>query len=223
MLIKKSAVDWEATVFINLKEFPTHRGGSDPFSFDITDALKDGKNELLVRVWDPTDSCSHPLGKQVSKRGGIWYTTVTGIWKSVWLEPVEKDTHIRAIRVSPDVDKGEVEFVVDVVGAGDQVSFFFTSGRRHTIWTGDWSSDVCSSDLIQKPGVSQRFEYRTLEPLGDVHLLFRSVVKSRGDDKAAHMFGSDYLWQIMHVASKVALRSEERRVGKESLTRITMF
>src|SRR5437016_5893785 len=76
-------------------------------------------------------------------------------------------------------------------------------GDIHAIWPRQSSS--FNEELLEKPGVSQRFEYRTLEPLGDVHLLFRSVVKSRGDDKAAHMFGSDYLWQITHDASKVAL------------------
>src|SRR5262245_2841580 len=130
VLLHFEAVDWQTTVFLNGKELTllndkdsdTHRGGNTPFSFDITDALKEGKNELLVRVWDPTDTGAQPRGKQVSKPGGIWYTSVTGIWQTVWLEPVEKDTHIRAIRVTPDVDKGEVEFVVDVVGMGDLVS-----------------------------------------------------------------------------------------------------
>ena len=65
MLLNFGAVDWESTVFVNGKEFGTHKGGYDPFSFDITDALKDGKNELVVRVWDPTDAGSQPRGKQV--------------------------------------------------------------------------------------------------------------------------------------------------------------
>jgi hypothetical protein len=116
ILLHFQAVDWETTVFVNGKELPVHRGGFDPFEFDITDALKDGSNELIVKVWDPTDTAAQPRGKQVSKPGGIWYTPVTGIWQTVWLEPVEQDAHIRAVRVTPDVDKGEVEFVVDVVG-----------------------------------------------------------------------------------------------------------
>jgi hypothetical protein len=121
VLLHFEAVDWEATVFVNGKEFGTHTGGSDPFSFDITDALKAGKNELLVRVWDPTDTGAQPRGKQVSKPGGIWYTPVSGIWQTVWLEPVAKDAHIRSVRVTPDVDKGEVEFLVEAAGIGDQV------------------------------------------------------------------------------------------------------
>jgi hypothetical protein len=117
-------VDWHTTVLVNGKEMTPlgskdedfHSGGSDPFSFNITDALKPGKNELLVRVWDPTDGGVQPRGKQVSKPGGIWYTPVTGIWQTVWLEPVPKDAYIKSVRVTPDVDKGEVEFVVEVVG-----------------------------------------------------------------------------------------------------------
>src|SRR2546428_170780 len=73
----------------------------------------------------------------------------------------------------------------------------------HAIWPPQSSS--FNEELLEELGVAQRFEYRTLEPLGDVNLLFGSVVKSCGDDKAAHMFGSDYLWQIMHDASKAAL------------------
>jgi beta-galactosidase/beta-glucuronidase len=125
VLLHFEAVDWEATVLVNGKELGTHKGGSDPFSFDLTDALKEGKNELVVRVWDPTDAGAQPRGKQVSKPGGIWYTPVSGIWQTVWLEPV-RETHIQAVKITPDVDKSEVEFVVDVVGkfAGEGASVF---------------------------------------------------------------------------------------------------
>jgi hypothetical protein len=77
VLLHFEAVDWETTVFINNREVGQHKGGFDPFSFDITDLLKDGENDLAVRVWDPTDAGSQPRGKQVSKPGGIWYTPVT--------------------------------------------------------------------------------------------------------------------------------------------------
>ncbi len=78
----------------------------------------------------------------------------------------------------------------------------------HAIWPRQSSS--FNEELLEKLGVSQRFEYRTLEPLGNVNLLFRSVVKSRGDDKAAHMFGSNYLWQITHTQSKGSIRFNGR-------------
>jgi len=118
VLLHFEAVDWEATVFVNGKELGTHKGGSDAFSFDITDALKEGKNELLVRVWDPTDAGAQPRGKQVSKPGGIWYTPVTGIWQTVWMEPVP-DAWIAGIRVSTDIEKGEVTVSVEARGMLD--------------------------------------------------------------------------------------------------------
>ena len=113
VLLHFQAVDWEATVFVNGRQLGTHRGMSEPFTFDITDALKDRKGELIVRVWDPTDTASQPRGKQVSKPSGIWYTPVTGIWQTVWMEPVPDPRpgtmYVKNIRLTPDVDKGEVE------------------------------------------------------------------------------------------------------------------
>lgn len=115
-LLHFGAVDWEATVFVNGKELGTHRGGNDPFSFDITDALEPGENELVVRVWDPTDSGAQPRGKQVSNPHGIWYTPVSGIWQTVWLEPVP-EMSIAGVVATPDIDKDEVEFRIEARGA----------------------------------------------------------------------------------------------------------
>ena len=89
MLLHFGAVDLEATVWVNGKEIGQHRGGYDGFSFDITDALYPfDPNEMVVAVWDPTDAGTQPRGKQVRKPGGIWYTPTSGIWQTVWLEPV---------------------------------------------------------------------------------------------------------------------------------------
>src|SRR5262245_30748121 len=126
VLLNFQAVDWEATVFVNGKELGTHRGMSDPFSFDITDALKDGKGELVLRVWDPTDDGAQPRGKQVKRPGGIWYTPVTGIWQTVWMEPVPNPgpgtLYVKNVRFSPDVDKGEVEVLVEINAPSPNVS-----------------------------------------------------------------------------------------------------
>lgn len=102
------AVDWETSVRINGKELGTHRGGYDPFSFDVTGTLhKKGLQEIVISVLDPTDSGYQPRGKQVQKPGGIWYTAVTGIWQTVWLEPVP-DMHVQSLRIIPDIDKHEI-------------------------------------------------------------------------------------------------------------------
>lgn len=116
VLLHFGAVDWEATVWVNGKEMGTHRGGYDPFSFDITDALKDsGRQEIVLSVWDPTDAGSQPRGKQVRKPNGIWYTAVTGMWQTVWLEPVPK-TYISRLILEPDIDTATLKLQVEIGG-----------------------------------------------------------------------------------------------------------
>jgi hypothetical protein len=117
VLLHFGAVDCEATVFVNGKEVGTHRGGSDPFTFDLTDHLRPGANEIVVRVWDPTDRGAQPRGKQVMNPHGIWYTPVTGIWQTVWLEPV-RPAHITRVVFTPDIDRNEVEVLVEASGPG---------------------------------------------------------------------------------------------------------
>jgi beta-galactosidase/beta-glucuronidase len=102
VLLNFEAVDWETTVWVNGLKVGSHRGGYDPFSFDITPALKKrGEQEIVLAVWDPTDDAAQPRGKQVRNPRGIWYTAVTGIWRTVWLEPVN-DLHIRSLHITPD-------------------------------------------------------------------------------------------------------------------------
>jgi hypothetical protein len=116
VLLHFGAVDWDTRVWVNGKKVGDHRGGYDAFSFDITAALKkSGDQELVVGVWDPTDKGTQPRGKQVLKPGGIMYTPTTGIWQTVWLEPVAA-TSIESLTITPDVDKGEVR--VSVRGRG---------------------------------------------------------------------------------------------------------
>lgn len=106
VLLHFGAVDWDATVWVNGKQVGTHRGGYDPFTFDITDAMRtSGPQEIVVSVWDPTDAGWQPRGKQVRKPESIWYTAVTGIWQTVWLEPVS-GAGIMQFQLTPDVDAG---------------------------------------------------------------------------------------------------------------------
>ena len=105
MLLHFGAVDWLCDVYVNGTKVGTHQGGYDPFSFDITSALKKGnQQELAVRVWDPSDDGPQPRGKQVKRPNSIWYTPVTGIWQTVWLEPVPQ-TYIVSTRQTPDINK----------------------------------------------------------------------------------------------------------------------
>ena len=104
VLLHFGAVDWKADVWVNGVCVGTHTGGFTPFEFDITAALKKGDNELKVRVWDPTDAGCQPRGKQVNRPEGIWYTPVSGIWQTVWLEAVPQQ-YIRNIRTTPDLDR----------------------------------------------------------------------------------------------------------------------
>lgn len=105
LLLNFDAVDWRTDVWVNGNYVGQHEGGYSPFSLDITDALlPDSCQELVVRVWDPTDSGYQPRGKQVSEPRSIWYSPVTGIWQTVWLEPVNP-THIHSFCVTPDLDQ----------------------------------------------------------------------------------------------------------------------
>lgn len=101
------AVDWKAEVFINDIKIGTHTGGYTPFNFDITPYLKSGEQKLVVKVWDGTDKGYQPRGKQVSDPNGIWYTPVTGIWQTVWLEPVN-EKHIESVKTIPCIDKNRL-------------------------------------------------------------------------------------------------------------------
>jgi len=113
------AVDWKASVWVNGVQVGSHQGGYTPFTCDITNALTaKGPQEIVVSVWDPTDSGFQPRGKQVHNPHGIWYTPTTGIWQTVWMEPVPK-THIQSFRVTPDIDQQQVRIAVQTnQGAG---------------------------------------------------------------------------------------------------------
>ncbi|MGH7131325.1 MAG: sugar-binding domain-containing protein [Phycisphaerales bacterium] len=110
------AVDWQARVKVNGREIGEHSGGYAPFQFDITDALKEGENELTVSVTDPTDTGGQPRGKQWLKPHGIWYTPTSGIWQTVWLEPVEHTGWVKSIKIQPNAAEGWVEITADVDG-----------------------------------------------------------------------------------------------------------
>jgi len=111
LLLHFGAVDWQATVFINGHEVGAHTGGYTTFTFDITTKLKKGENELLLKVFDPTDQGIGPHGKQVLNPHDIYYTATSGIWQTVWLEAVPAAC-IQEIQLTPDIDKQELDATV---------------------------------------------------------------------------------------------------------------
>lgn len=129
VLLHFGAVDWKADIWVNDVKAGSHTGGYTPFSIDITDALKSGENSLTVRVWDGTDTGFQPRGKQVRKPSGIWYTSVTGIWQTVWLEPVPEQ-HIRNLRTTPDLDAGCIRILAEGVDRGVVEVSLSADGRR---------------------------------------------------------------------------------------------
>ncbi len=135
VLLHFGAVDWRCAVTVNGKKVGEHTGGYDPFTFDITDALRaDAKQqELAVLVTDPSDANWQPRGKQVNEPKGIWYTPTTGIWQTVWLETVPAAS-IANLTIVSDVDAGKVRITVTGRGTrdGDTVEIAVL-GREHTI------------------------------------------------------------------------------------------
>jgi beta-galactosidase/beta-glucuronidase len=121
ILLHFDAVDWQTTVWINNKEVGINRGGYSSFYFDISDYIKMGNdNDLIVSVWDPTDKGTQERGKQVLNPGGIYYNAISGIWQTVWLEPVPK-TFIKYIQITPYIDEEtlRLSFEVDNLQAND--------------------------------------------------------------------------------------------------------
>jgi beta-galactosidase/beta-glucuronidase len=109
VILHFGAVDWETDVWVNDIKVGNHTGGYTPFSFDITAALNaKGDNRLTVRVWDPTDESFQARGKQNIKPHGIWYTPVSGIWQTVWLEPVAGQ-YIQTLKITPNIDNGTLK------------------------------------------------------------------------------------------------------------------
>ena len=99
------AVDWKAEVYVDDKFVGEHKGGYAPFAFDITDSLSKKKtHKLVVKVTDGTDSAFQPRGKQVANPNGIWYTAVTGIWQTVWMEPVN-EVVVESYSAKADIEK----------------------------------------------------------------------------------------------------------------------
>ena len=113
IILHFGAVDYESEVYINGVSLGIHRGGYDPFDYNITPYLrKNGPQDIIVRVYDPTELGGQPRGKQTDDVGGIMYTPTTGIWQTVWLEPVASHS-IHDLKIVPDIDRSELHLTVE--------------------------------------------------------------------------------------------------------------
>jgi beta-galactosidase/beta-glucuronidase len=132
VLLHFGAVDWECDVFVNGKKAGSHQGGYDAFSIDITSFLVKGNTQdISVRVWDPSSEGPQPRGKQIKNPNSIWYTPVTGIWQTVWLETVPS-TYLVSTKNTPDIDKESltVKVALKNVRPGDLIKITASDGDK---------------------------------------------------------------------------------------------
>lgn len=144
IILHFGAVDWQCKVYVNKELVGSHSGGYCPFSFDITDYLTNGYNEISLCVYDPTDKGWQQRGKQVLKPHGFWYTATSGIWQTVWLEPVNS-TYIKRIKLTPDIDEGCIK-VYTAIENGENSKLYakvFESGKAI------FSSEISVNDKIE--------------------------------------------------------------------------
>jgi hypothetical protein len=122
ILLHFGAVDWKTEIWVNGIKIGSHTGGYTPFTFDITPFLSSKTQNLTIKVWDPSNEGPQPRGKQVKNPEGIWYTPVTGIWQTVWIEPVNKK-NITNIKTTPNIDTKTIKLIPEIDGAtaGDLV------------------------------------------------------------------------------------------------------
>ena len=158
VMLNFEAVDWAAEVYVNDQLAGRHTGGYTAFSFDVTPYLKGrGKQKLVVKVLDSTNCGEQPTGKQVTKPNGIWYTPVTGIWQSVWIEPV-RSAAVTSYLAIPDVDAGAVDVTVFADGA--------TEKDRVEIWLREGGVGYNADE----PGETQTVAFASVAPGQTVRL-----------------------------------------------------
>ncbi|MDT0677876.1 glycoside hydrolase family 2 protein [Autumnicola musiva] len=174
ILLHFGAVDWRAEVWVNDIKVGTHEGGYDPFSFDITPFLNKNKGQkLTVKVWDPSDNGPQPRGKQVKNPEGIWYTPVTGIWQTVWMEPVN-DKSFEDLRFTPDIDNN----LIKISGNARNSSY----GDIIEVTVYDENREVSKT----RSAIGQEFSINVEDPKlwsPELPFLYRTTVKLISDGK----------------------------------------
>jgi hypothetical protein len=199
--LRFDAVDWDTTVSVNGTAVGTHTGGYDPFAFDITDSLvKNGDQELVVSVWDPSDAGPQPRGKQVLKPRSIWYTPTSGIWQTVWLEPLPAQS-IDRLKLTPDADAGTMTIESTLRLAADGYvlrAVAFADGQQVAMAEGSASSPLMltiPTPRLWSPGEPFLYDLKVAlkrngKPVDAVSSYFglRKISVGRGSDGAARLF-----------------------------------
>ncbi|WP_165864005.1 glycoside hydrolase family 2 protein [Capsulimonas corticalis] len=146
VLLHFGAVNWDSMVSVNGRNMMAHKGGFDPFEIDITGAIRPGQNEIVVSAWNPVIANkpnAQVIGKQRLNPGGIFYTAATGIWQTVWLEPVAVAAHITRLKITPDLDAKMIRLNVEAVGAGVRAKVTLMDGATPLlISVGDVGKDL---------------------------------------------------------------------------------
>ena len=207
LMLNFEAVDWRADVFVNDILVGTHTGGYTHFSFDVTPYVNGGINTLVLKVLDATDNDLQPRGKQVSNPKGIWYTAVSGIWQSVWMEPVSK-SHITDYDVVSNIKDGTVDVTVSTEGVqeGDVVKVFLKDGGI------GYSTESAQAAAVAKDGLYAVLASGMTVPGGTVTLNVRDP-KLWSPDRP-YLYGLDI--QILRggkIIDRVAAYTAIREVG----------
>ena len=165
ILLHFGAVDWQAEVYVNGSLVGGHKGGFDPFSFDITPYLnKSGKQTLTVKVQDATDNSFQPRGKQCFINRGIWYTPVSGIWQTVWLEPVAP-THIENYYIVSDIDNATMTFEVAALTVdGDVIKVAVLEGGEGYSAEAPSTSILAEAEIVDGKAVVNIPDMKTWSP-----------------------------------------------------------
>lgn len=187
-LLHFGAVDQTTSVWLNQELLGSHTGGYLPFSFDITEHIRVGENTLTVKVWDPLDP-EVPYGKQRKKRGGMWYTPISGIWQNVWLESVPTNA-IRSLRLIPtlqditiEIEGGEDEKHLSIETPYGIIEHTFTGGKmtasieKPILWTPENPHLYPFTLTSGKDTVRSYFALRTI---GTIHTNGKNVLALNG-------------------------------------------
>ncbi|MBE5695796.1 MAG: beta-galactosidase [Bacteroides sp.] len=201
ILLHFGAVDWKAEVWVNDVKVGEHTGGFTPFYFDITSVLNKGNNDLVVKVWDPSDRGEQPRGKQIANPHGIWYTPVTGIWQTVWLEPVATQ-YITNLKTAPDIDNNSVKV---------EVAANTTSADKVEVKVFDGKNLVAKGAALNGVPVELAMPANAKLWSPDSPFLYNMEVTLYKDGKA-----------IDQVKSYTAMRKYSIRKGQNGITRLQL-